>query len=94
MEAEKGQAFHNVSGPLDLLPERAECVPHALFIPRAIHSPFKTDVFINNSAVFLQEQNYQNPDTHNKFKAFLLIHEISPQIVFRICTTFIFKGVH
>lgn len=39
MEAEKGQAFHNVSGPLDLLSEKAECVPYALFTPRAIHSP-------------------------------------------------------
>lgn len=56
--------------------------------------PIKADVFINNSAVFIQEQNYQNLETNGKFKAFLLIHEISPQIVFRICTTSIFKGVH
>lgn len=56
--------------------------------------PIRTDVFINKSTVLVQKQNYQNMDTNGKFKAFLLIHEISPQIVLRICTTSIFKGVH
>lgn len=41
--------------------------------------PIKTDVCINNSAVFLKEQNYQDLDTNGKFNAFFLIPEISPQ---------------
>lgn len=55
MQAEKGQAFHNVNGPIDILLEKAECVPYALFAPIAVHSTTKTDGFINNSAGFVQE---------------------------------------
>lgn len=91
MEAEKGQAFHNISGPLDFFPEKAKCMPYALFMSRAIHSLIKTDVFINNSAGFIQDQNL---NTDCKCKVFLLIHEISPQIVFRICAISMFEGVH
>lgn len=55
MQAEKGQAFHDVNGHTDILLEKAECVPYTSFIPRAIYSTIKTDVFINNSAGFVQE---------------------------------------